>query len=64
MTTLSLYLSVMTTAFVGVFGWVWNTQGRVTVLETKAEGLRELIEAEFSEVRGRLSRIEAALDRR
>lgn len=57
-------LGVLTIALTAVFGWVWQTQTRVTILETEGTGLRELLRAEFDEVRGRLQRIENAIDRR
>jgi hypothetical protein len=56
-------LGVLTIALTAVFGWVWQTQNRITVIETKEIGLKELLTSEFEDVRDRLKRIENAIDR-
>lgn len=43
-------------------GWVWSISSKVTVLETKEPGLKEILDVKFEAVDQRLGRIERALN--
>lgn len=46
----------------GGFGWIIQLGNRVTIVETKQDGIAELINTRFDEVNRRLARIEAAMN--
>lgn len=49
-------------AFAGVFGWIFQLGNRVTTVEVKQEDLPTLINTKFDSVNQRLDRIERAMN--
>lgn len=43
-------------------GWVWSISSKVTILETKEPGLKEILDVKFENLDQRLGRIERALN--
>ena len=70
MEMLSALVGIIGTALLGVIGWAFSLQSRVSVLEADKVSLRELLDAKLENISGqvvgvtiRLDRIERKLDR-
>lgn len=59
---LDTIVSILGLAFLGVFGWVIDLGNRVSIVETKHDGLILLINTRFNEMSRRLGRIEKSLN--
>jgi len=56
------FVGVLGTAFLGTVGWAFHMNSRVSVIETKYDGLEDLLNVHFVEVNRRLARIERGMN--
>ena len=56
------FVGVLGTAFLGSIGWAIHTNSRISVVETRHEGLEDLLHSHFAEVNRRLGRIERGMN--
>lgn len=55
---LETLVGLLGTALLGVLGWAFQLQNRVTIIETQQDNLVTLINTRFDAVENRLERIE------
>lgn len=59
---LNTFITLLGTAMIGGFAWIFQLGNRVTAMEIKQEDLPTLINMRFEEVARRLDRIERAMN--
>lgn len=60
---LNTLISLLGVAVVGAFGWIFQLGNRVTKLEADHGSFTDLLNIQFADVRQRLTRIEASIDK-